>query len=332
MTLPALRKLRLAHPGARISVLTRESLSPIFKLSGLVDEVLHYHKASGAAGRLQSFLKNLATIRAGRFEIAVLFQSAFEAALLAFLARIPRRVGYDAQGRGFLLTDAIAEVGTGRHETLDYVALVDALEGLKGMSTAATTGVQPAIAATDEQRADALDLLRRKGIDPGGRPLVILNPGATNSEAKRWPESRYAEVSDRFTETGALVVIIGAGTEESLATRIELLTHGERPVNLVGLTDIPTLCGLLSLARVVISNDTGSAHVAAALGRPTLTIFGPTNEFETAPLGPKAELVRAPGIECERCMLRQCPIDHRCMTRITTDEVFGRAAKMSEIQ
>lgn len=327
MTLPALKRLREVYPAAHISVLTKHSLGSIFETSGLVDEVLSYRQASGTIRRAGAFWQNLALIRERRFDIAILFQSAFEAALLAFLARIPRRLGYETQGRGFLLTESITRIKTGRHETLDYIALVDALRGTRSLSTVATTRVQPVIAATPNQRTAALSLLRSKGVDPGTRPLVVLNPGATNSEAKRWSETRYAEISDRCTRRGALVALTGAQSEDAIARQIELLARSEKPVNLSGLTDIETLCGVLSLARVVVTNDTGSAHVSAALGTPTITLFGPTNEFETAPLGEHSELIRAAGIECERCMLRKCPIDHRCMSQITVDEVFARVEK-----
>src|SRR5262249_59613087 len=97
---------------------------------------------------------------------------------------------------------------------------------------------------------------------------------------------------------------------------------------LAGETSMSELIGLLDAGDLLVSNDTGPAHIAAALGRPTLTIFGPTNEFETAPTGIHAEIIRAEGIECARCMHRDCPIDHRCMTRVSPDEVFARARKL----
>ena len=96
--------------------------------------------------------------------------------------------------------------------------------------------------------------------------------------------------------------------------------------NLAGKTSMSELIGLLEACDLLVSNDTGPAHIGAALGSPTLTIFGPTNEYETAPTGSRAEIMRAQGIECARCMHRDCPIDHRCMTRITPDELFLRAA------
>ena len=334
MTIPALKRIRQADPTAYICVLTRPGLRPLFELSGLVDEILHIEKHQDAFRRARSFLAVLGEVRRRHFDVALLFQNAIEAALLTFLARIPRRVGYQSQGRSMLLTHGLKRRRSRelRHETLDYIVLVDNALGAGGADeTDKLVKVEslPEIRASEAHRTAARALLRSRGIGDDERNLVVLNPGATNSEAKRWSESSFARVADLFDGDGARVVLIGSSGEEALAKRIELLAQGRRPINLAGLTDIPTLAGVLSLARIVISNDTGTAHVAAALGIPVLTIFGPTNEFETAPLGRRSEVIRAPGIECERCMLRECPIDHRCMTQITPQQVFSRAKRIT---
>ncbi len=126
-------------------------------------------------------------------------------------------------------------------------------------------------------------------------------------------------------ELSAQVILIGAPSERDNAERVIAQMRHSGAINLAGQTNIVELVGVLDRCNLLISNDTGPAHIAAALGRPTLTIFGPTNEFETAPRGLRAALLRAEGIECARCMLRDCPIDHRCMTRITVDEVAERS-------
>jgi heptosyltransferase-2 len=172
-------------------------------------------------------------------------------------------------------------------------------------------------------------LLRRFGADSNSRPLIALNAGATNSRAKRWPEDRFAALADQLTDRiGARIVFIGAASEREGAERIIRQMKRREAINLAGETSLSQLIGALDACDLLISNDTGPAHIAAALGRPTLTIFGPTNEFETAPIGTRAELIRAEGVECARCMLRDCPIDHRCMTRIAPADVFERALKL----
>ena len=129
----------------------------------------------------------------------------------------------------------------------------------------------------------------------------------------------------------ARIVLIGAGSERENAERvIAQMQHPQAAKNLAGETSIAELIGLLASCDLLVTNDTGPAHVGAALSIPTLTIFGPTNEFETAPLGSHSELMRAEGIECARCMHRECPIDHRCMTRITVDAVVAKAYSLLE--
>ncbi|HMV50506.1 MAG TPA: glycosyltransferase family 9 protein, partial [Blastocatellia bacterium] len=152
---------------------------------------------------------------------------------------------------------------------------------------------------------------------------------ATNSRAKCWPEAYFAALADKLIDDfGAQVVFIGAASERANAEGVIQKMARREALNLAGETTMAELVGLLAECSLLVSNDTGPAHVAAALGTPTLTIFGPTNEFETAPTGLRAELIRAPGIDCARCMHRDCPIDHRCMTRITPEDVLARARSL----
>lgn len=332
MTLPALRKLRRAIPNAEISILAKPNLLPLFESSGLVNNVVPYETNKG---RLSAFRSTVRRLYSERFDTAVLLQGAFEAALMTALARIPARYGFAIQGRSFLLTHPVAakqsSEGHPVHQGSEYLRLIDAVVGSEPQPSMSPTdrdqiAVSPEIVATRAQIAAALELLGRHGVQPDAGPLVIMNAGATNSRAKCWPEEHFAQLADfLLTSLATRVLFIGSQDERQIAQHVISLMKSEAGLNFAGLTDLSSLIGLLSFASVVISNDTGPAHVAAALGRPTLTIFGPTNEFETAPRGPRAEIIRAKGIRCERCMLRECPIDHRCMHRISAGEVFERA-------
>ncbi len=336
MTLPALNALRRSRPRARISVLTRPGLEPLFESPGVVDDVLIYDRGgTNSASAWIAFLKMARRLRRYEFDTALLFQGAFEAALLVALARIPSRIGYASQGRRLLLTTPLEKPGKRlpTHETLNYLAIVDAATGqptdIESPSNRSQEDIGPVLTASEKQQAAAVALLAMHGVSPGEGSIAILNPGATNSHAKRWPESHFVELADELADaTSCRVVIVGSHSEREIATRISSFVKGNKPINIAGLTDLSTLIGVLSMASVVVSNDTGTAHVAAALGRPTLTIFGPTNELETAPLGRMSQIVRAPGIDCERCMLRECPIDHRCMVRILPAEVVERAQRL----
>ena len=173
---------------------------------------------------------------------------------------------------------------------------------------------------------EARELLQDAGVMMD-RSLVALCPGSTNSRAKRWPAERYAALADRFiAETGVNVLLIGSPDELEVSREVEeRMKH--QPIMLTGRTDLAQAVAVLSLADVLVTNDTGPAHISAALNRPTLVIFGPTDPRTTRPFSPIAEIVRHPP-ECAPCMLRDCPIDHRCMTAISPDEVFSRAAQM----
>ena len=331
MTLPALSLLRQSFDGAEISIITPPGNSRLLASTGYVDKIIEYHRKERGIIEFLALRKRLS---GERFELSVLFQNAFEAALLVFLAGIPHRIGFATQHRRYLLTHPVSPRPPDqvRHQVFDYIDLVNVARSEMGSST---TGAErqtsfappmPVLRAGDAAGKAAIDLLHDSAPESeprAGRPIVALNPGATNSDAKCWPEMRYAQLAEQLaSEFDAHVILIGGQAERDLADRIKSGARAARITNLTGKTDIESLIGLLSRTDLLIGNDTGPAHVSAALGRPTLTIFGPTNEFETAPLGPATKIIRAENIECARCMFRTCPIDHRCMERVSVEEVI----------
>jgi heptosyltransferase II len=334
MTTPALRRLRTVFPVARLTLLTNPRTAGLFAASKLVDEVLIYHRQEAGA---RAFLRLARVLRARRFDLALLFQNAFEAALLAWAGGVPLRVGYAVQGRSLLLTHRLHRTAThhNRHQVNDYLDLVQLAErvciGVESLALA-VTDLLPELAASAEQLREAESLLQQyeQAWQPG--PLVALNTGATNSRAKCWPVERFAALGDWLIERcNARIVLIGAPAERVNAAQVLAQMRSARAINLAGETTMAQLIGLLARCDLLVSNDTGPAHIAAALGRPTLTIFGPTNEWETAPTGARAALIRAEGIECARCMHRDCPIDHRCMTRLTVEAVAARALSLLHV-
>ncbi len=337
MTLPALDRLRSSFPRSHIALLVTPLTTGLFESSPFVDEVIEYRRKEDGT---RAFIEAMRLMRARRFDLAALFQNAFEAALLAWLGGASVRIGFPAQGRGPLLTHRPRRGPQhgDRHQVHNYldiaaecerVCLGGNLESRISNPESRIPNPLPSLTASPAQRQAAEFLLRRAGVDSNSRPLVALNAGATNSRAKRWPEDRFAALADRLIESlGSRIIFIGAASERDGAERIIRQMKRSGAINLAGETGMAELIGALDACDLLISNDTGPAHIAAALGRPTLTIFGPTNEFETAPRAARAELIRAEGVECARCMLRDCPIDHRCMTRIATAEVFERALKL----
>jgi len=330
MTTPALERLRSSFPQSEITMLATPLTAGLFQSSPIVNDVIEYERREKG---VSAFFQTAATLRARRFDLAVLFQNAFEAALLTWLSGINLRIGFAEQGRGLLLTHKLhrGEHHKNRHQVKDYLQIVAECERvcLGENFVPAVENPLPSLTVTADERVAAEDLLQCFGISPYTRTLVALNTGATNSRAKCWPTEYFAELAYRLIEeVNAQIVLIGGSADLDYAERVIWQMKANGAVNLTGKTSLPELIGLLSICDLLVSNDTGAAHVSAALGTPTLTIFGPTNEFETAPTGTHAELIRAENIECARCMHRDCPIDHRCMTRLTAGDVFARARQL----
>jgi heptosyltransferase-2 len=317
MTLPALRALRRVLPEAEITLVVRPSARGIFADVDCVDEILIYDRRNAF-----SIIPQVREWRKRRFDLAILFQNAFEAALIPFLAGVPLRLGYATEARQALLTHPLAlpEWRSSRHEVFYYLYLITALEQmLFGKSEICEADPDASLRIAETRKAEAENLLRSHGVREG-QPVVALCPGSINSRAKRWPAEAYASLADRLIDSQKQVLLIGSADEADV-TR-EVTSHMQhQPTVLTGKTSLDQITAVLSLVDLVVTNDTGPAHIAAALGRPTVVIFGPTNPLTTRPFAPEAEILRHPP-ECAPCMLRDCPIDHRCMTAITVDEVF----------
>ncbi|HEY6119292.1 MAG TPA: lipopolysaccharide heptosyltransferase II [Pyrinomonadaceae bacterium] len=319
MTVPALRELRRLLPAAHITLATRTWAKGLFANAEFIDDLLTFE-----SGGLLATGRQISQWRARKFDLALLFPNSFESALVAAVARVPIRIGYSTESRGFLLTNPVPlpEWRSSRHEVYYYLRLVDELGRLLNLSK---IGVAPdtSLQVSPVRTSQAIELLRAKGVN-SGHAVIAFCPGSINSRAKRWPAERYAELGDRLIEQlDATVLLIGSAAE--LDVSVEVSTRMKhKPVMLTGQTQLDELVALLTQVDLLITNDTGPAHIAAALRRPTLVIFGPTNPLTTRPFSTSAEIMREPP-DCAPCMLRDCPIDHRCMTAISPDQVFEKA-------
>lgn len=322
MTIPALRRLRRTFPAAAISLHTRPWAEGVFRDADFIDEIIPIEGHPS----VRSVIEQSKMLRERNFDLAVLFPNSFESALVARLARIPQRLGYATEQRGFLLTNKV-EVPTWKsdqHESRYYLHLIDALGG------SAESDDEPELRVSDERRYGARKMLAESGTRVGSK-IVGVGAGSTNSLAKRWPAENFSRLADLLsTEENADVVFLGNGNEAEVSRSI-IEASIERHIDLTGRTDLAAATAVLSELDLFISNDMGLAHIAAAVGTPTIVIFGPTNESTTRPLGKNVEVIREP-VECAPCMLRDCPIDHRCMTRISPERVFESALKMLETQ
>lgn len=323
MAVPALRDLRDLLPQAHLTVVARPGTADILIDAAFIDEVLIYDRQGPA-----TVWKQIREWRRQKFDLALLFQNAFEAALISLLAGVPTRMGYETERRGFLLTHSLSLPAwkDERHESFYYLNIVAELERLlTGKAVAENSAPRVDLHVSAERKQEALQTLHEQGARSNS-PLVVLCPGSVNSRAKRWPAERYAELADRLVESGATVALIGSPGEMDVSKEVCDRAH-HRPVMLTGKTTVAEATAVISIADVLITNDTGPAHIGAALHTPTLVIFGPTNPLTTYPLSGAAEIIRHPP-DCAPCMLRDCPIDHRCMTAITPAEVFERACAL----
>lgn len=304
MTLPALKALRDTFPGGRITVLAKPWAIEVYRLSRLADDLMIYedpgtHHGAGGVFKLS------ARLRKEGFDAAILFQNAIEASIIAFLARIPIRGGYDTDGRLFLLTHAVRRQNKVRqlHQTRYYWEMVRAL-GAKGEFN--LPRLFPPESVTMQM--------------PKGS-LIGLAPGAQYGPAKRWFPHRFAELADHLRESlSAQILIFGSKGDQPVAEEIKRLTRHD-VINLTGKTTLSEAIGIMSHLRIFVTNDSGLMHVAAALGVPVVAIFGSTDPNATGPVGPKTRILYHP-VPCGPCLKTYCPSDFRCMDLIKVEEVF----------
>jgi heptosyltransferase-2 len=320
MALPAIADVRRQFPGARLTMAARRSVADLFRLAPFIDAIvtLEWRGRWWQGSRLQDDVKRLRNVEA---DVALLLPNSFASAWLVRRAGIPERWGYAADLRGPLLTRPVPRPGGSRHQGAYYQHLTRELGIDSGPLEPVLTVPQ---SATDAARRLLID----RGWQPS-RPMVAFAPGAAYGTAKRWPPTSVANVASTLVrERAAACVLVGSRADRETTDQIrETLPVDVTPhvLDITGETTLETLAGVMTLANACVSNDSGAMHVAAAVGTPLVAVFGPTNEYETAPLtrdGHHAVVLTHP-VWCRPCMLRECPIDHRCMTRLTPERVYG---------
>jgi heptosyltransferase-2 len=325
ISIPALREIRRIFPDAHISLLVRPWVRDIYSAVDFVDEVLDYDKNGihrGVLGRR----KLAAALKDRHFDLAILLQNAFEAAFLAWSARIPHRIGYARDGRSLLLTRACRiDPGLRRvHQAYYYLGILSAMGWLpQRIWEQNDYPLSIAVGVRDEDAAAARQILTSAGIRRGDT-IVGVNPGAYYGPAKRWFPDRYAAVLDALARRfGVRIVIFGSPEDRRVAEEVAAgMNHA--PVILAGRTTLGQLMGLIQQCRLLITNDSGPMHLAAALNVPQLAIFGSTSEVATGPLSAKAVVIKRP-VDCNPCFLRECPTDFRCMKCISVEQVIEEA-------
>jgi heptosyltransferase-2 len=308
MALPAIADLRRSAKDAVIAVAARAPVAPMFRLVPELDEVLTIER--------RGWFGLGTDLRGGAFDTALLLPNSLHAALTVFRAGIPERWGYRTDCRGQLLTRAV-QPPWGLHQAEYYQQLVHALGFPNGP-------LEPRLPVPNTARDAASNLLSSAGWDPR-TPLVVLAPGAAYGGAKRWPPERFAALASGLAADGVRTAMVGSGGDRR--TTDEVKVREPRAIDLVGQTDLSQLAGVLALARALVTNDSGAMHLAAAIGTPVTAVFGPTDERATRPLGDGHTVVTA-NVWCRPCMLRECPLDHRCMDTIDTGQVIAATRRV----
>jgi heptosyltransferase-2 len=312
MALPAIADLRRAAAGASVAIAAQPAIAPLFSLVPGIDDVV---VLDAKKGRESSSLVSRENDPRPLFDIAILLPNSFSVALRAWRAGVPERWGYRTDWRRPLLTRAV-EAPPRVHQVEYYQRLVGAL----GFANATPFPGQPRVAVSAELRDTGIRELRSAGWD-GTRPLVALAPGAAYGGAKRWPPASFAGLARTLSDDGLQPVMVGSRADLPVAREIEAALDGHAILNLMG-TDLPTLAGILSACRALVSNDSGAMHLGAAIGLRVTAVFGPTDERLTRPAG-EGHAVLASPVWCRPCMMRECPIDHRCMRGVGVDRVVG---------
>ena len=317
MSIPALEAIRLRFPDAHITVLARPWVSELYRNAAFCDQILLYHPQAGF-GDWRAKWKLARVLRGIGFDLAILLPNSFDAAIVPFLAGIPTRVGYARDGRTLLLTDAVPRPLQGEtpvHERFYYLELLRRAGFIERLPEVAAIRLQVTPRVHD-------------------RPVIGLSPGAAYGTAKRWLPESFAtaavQLARKFT---ARVLVFGTGDEADVCELVAGLIRkrGVDAESLAGKTDLYEFMQHAAACRVFVTNDNGAMHIVSALGVPTVAVFGATRHQTTGPTGDHAVVVRQ-AVDCSPyphpCLLRECPIDHRCMSAVTPARVVEEAFKI----
>lgn len=323
LSIPATEAIKKNYCNAELTVIAKSWVAPVFFNNPWVDRVIEYD----IAGRHRSIVgkwRLIGDLKREDFDLVVLFQNAFEAALLTFLAGIPSRIGYNRDFRGPLLSHPVAvDPGIGkRHQVYYYLDL------LKVFDNEVTAKPAPKLYL----KAQEEDWAGRFIVGEGVEDVLIIGmaPGASYGPAKRWGSEKFAEVAQRLiAEYRAKVIVFGDKGDYSICREIVERTGG-RALNLAGRTTLRQFISLANRCSLFITNDSGPMHIASALGVPTVAIFGSTDSTLTGPLNENSIVVKK-DTECSPCFKRTCSEgDYRCLKGITVEDILRPSFEIIE--
>lgn len=313
LTYPTVQSLKAIYPESHLTILVAEYLVDLWKTFPYVDEIITFRRKKG----LGSFWEDLnlsQSLRERGFDLAVILPRSFRSLFQVCLSRIPNRVGYQSGVHSMLLTHRIprTEDVLRVHRVYYYLKLTEPFGKIE-------TVPSPQVYLREEDRRWAERVLADQGaLD--GRPLVGINPGATYGAAKCWYPDRFAELGRRLSgKLNASLLLFGKEEERPAAHEVLQKAKGSG-IDFVGKTRLLQLAALLERCHLLVTNDTGTMHLAAAVGTPVVALFGSTPPGMTGPWGSNHQVI-SKDVDCSPCMKRTCPTNHRCMDLITVEEV-----------
>jgi heptosyltransferase-2 len=317
MTTPAIRAIRKTFPHANITLLAKPWVVPVFQYSPHIDQIMIYD-AHGCHSGLKGMAQLVQDIRAQQFDTAILLQNAIEAAILSFLGGIERRIGFNTDARGLLLTHAvpISKAIKKIHQTRYYVQMLESV-GIQN------SGLDLELFIGLSDRVSAYRFLQKINSSKDFQ-WVGMNPSATYGTAKQWFPKRFAQLADRIARNHhAGILIFGGPKDRQLGEQVCEMMQTPA-VNLAGQTTLGMAMALIQQCRTFITNDSGLMHIACALQTPLVAIFGSTNPITTGPIGKNSHIVQV-RTSCSPCLLTDCPKDrHLCMEAVNVDKVYQK--------
>jgi heptosyltransferase-2 len=325
MATPAFRALRQGFADATLTAIIKPRIWPTLQGTSWFDDVIHLDSASSK--REERMMPVVRRLRRSPFDIAVLFPNSIRSAWMAWLADIPRRVGYERHGRGLLLTDRLRYPRDAAGNRLP-MPIVESYLKLARLLGCPVDSVRTQLATTGDDEAAADDAWLQLGLSSRKR-VVCLNTGGAFGPAKSWPTTHFAELARRLADEQRVSVLVLCGPDERAPAR-EIVREACHP-QVVSLADRPLGIGLTKAcvrrSALLISTDSGPRHFAAAFNTPVITLFGPTHVNWTRTYHPRAWNVLRP-VPCGPCQRPVCPEGHhRCMRELTPETVYRVAQR-----
>jgi len=318
MATPVLTDLRNYFPDSEITAMCVHPLSDLLKEDQDIDELYSFTRLSNGFARRKEKRNIIEKLREGKYDLGILMTNSFSSAWWFWQGKVKMRLGFRAHFRSPLLTYAVPWPKFKEHQVLHDKRLLKPL-GIEISDT------EPRLYLKKEEVEKAMELLYQRGYKKGHK-LLGINSGAAYGEAKCWPIDCYREVARRMLEEDDSLYVVFFGDSGSFST-IKNICQGLSPraMNLAGSTNLRELSCLLSVCNILLTNDSGPMHIASALDTPVIALFGSTDPELTGPY--KNGVVINKKVECAPCFKRKCPIDFRCMTRISVEEVVSYVQK-----